>query len=142
MYQLVVYTMIYARKLQKERIKVFVSSLSSHYLHWKNYKEDNAFLLSLEKKTMFLLSLEKKTIFFDVLGKKIVAVLGKENNIFFCCHWKRRTRFLLSLEKKSMFFAVVGKEDNVLAAVEKEENVFCFHYKRRQCFLLLFDYSD
>jgi len=69
--QLVVFTMIYARKTQKDGRKVFVSSLSSHYLYWTRIiKKDDASLLSLKKRTMFF------------------AVIGKEDNVS-CCRWKK-----------------------------------------------------
>jgi hypothetical protein len=79
MYQLVVHTMIYARKLQKERIKVFVSSLPSHYLHWTML-----FCCRWKRGQCFLLSLEKKKMYFAVIGKKtkLFSVVGKEDNVF------------------------------------------------------------
>ncbi len=73
--QLVVFTMIYARKIHKDRIKVFVSSLPSHYLHWTR---------NMTKGQCLLLSLVKKTMFFAVVGKEdiVFAVVGKEDNVF------------------------------------------------------------
>ncbi len=89
----------------KNRIKVFVSSLSSHYLHWTR--------------------IIKKTMLFCCRWKREQC---------FCCRWKRRQCILLSLEKRQCFFAVVGKKDNVFLLRWKRSQYFLLSLKRKQCF--------
>jgi hypothetical protein len=140
--QLVVFTMIYARKIHKDRIKVFVSSLPSHYLHWtRNMTKGQCLLLSFVKKTMYFAVVGKKTKFFNVVGKKVNAffpVVGKKTKCLLAL--EKRQCFLLSLEKKQWFFchwkriqcflANIGKENNVFAVIGKEDNAFCCRCKR------------